>query len=945
VAATGGGVGSPDRTLVGREPEGAQLRTLLAESSAGPLRSVVLDGEAGVGKTALLGQLQVDARALGFRVLVGAAQELERNLAFGVLFGMARGQLREEPGSAVFDGLLNLGAAGNTQATDGGFAVTEEWVAALEACAAGSPALLCFDDLHWADSSTVTAVGAVVRRLHDLPLLVVVTLRPSPRSREVDQLLDQMASTGAVTLRLAPLAQDATIRLAQEILGVPPGPMLREQITSAAGNPLFVVELLRTLRQQDLISMTRDSAEIARRVVPASLREILLRRYGFLAEPTLRLLRMASILGRSFFVDELAVVHGSRPTQLMEQLDEAIAAGLIAENGDSMMFHHDLFRQVLYESMPGALRIALHREAGAALATAGAPVVRVAEQFFSGDPRGSETVEWLWRAARESARRSTSVAVRWYERALAAVDGDDARRVTLISELVPQLVLRGRIAEAQEAAAEAIDHAEDPAIAVRLRVVLGHALTRQGLWIAAKEQLALAAAQYQDPTAVAVVSAPDSFLRLITGEVAAAVALAERSEAAAKATHNELAVATCLMTRTLGASATGMVDEAITLGRQGLAMTDRLRSSFREFLLPELCLGVALTDADRPVEAERYYREGLDRATRVGATGVLPYLQANLAILRLHTGAWADAGSEAEACLELVSSTGTTWTAHVRAILARLAISRREFAAAHRILADAEADLESSGYLMGANWVLWAKALLHEAEDRRAEAVEVAVQAWNVLPELRFLHTNWMFPADILRLVLGASDTVTADAIVEETTAAAERIGTDSAAGAALRCRALRSGDPETALAAVAAYQASNRKVELAMTRAEAAVALAEAGQLDRAREHFRAAADRFAAAGLTREENRIDATMRTHAIHRGRRRSRKPAVGWHSLTPTELSVAKLVGQGMSNPQIAASLFISRYTVETHLKHVFSKLGITSRIVLANELLRRSLEP
>ncbi|HEU5469140.1 MAG TPA: AAA family ATPase [Actinophytocola sp.] len=943
MATTGGGVESPDHPIVGRESELDQLRTLLAASSAGPLRGVIVEGEAGVGKSVLLRQIQAHARASGFRVLVGTAAELERNLAFGVIFEMARGQLREESHSAVFEELLKLGSAGGPQAADGGFAVTEELVAALEACAAEAPVLLCLDDLHWADSSTVAAVGAIVRRLAGLPLLVIVTLRPTPRSRKVGQLIDQLGSAGAVALRLAPLPEDAAVGLAKEILGVPPGPLLREQISATAGNPLFVVELLRTLRQQDLISLTPDGAEIARRVVPASLREILLRRYGFLAEPTLRLLRMASILGRSFAVNELAVVCQSRPTQLMAQLDEAIAAGLIAESGDSMTFHHDLFRQVLYESMPNALRIALHREAGAALAEAGAPVVRVAEQFYSGDPRGAQTTEWLWRAARESARRSTSLAVRWYQRALNAVDATDPQRVTLISELVPQLVLRGRIEEAQLAAAQAIEHAEEPAIAVRLRVVLAHALTRQGLWRSAREQLELGAAQYHDPTTVAVVSAPESFLRLITGEAGAAVALAERSEAAAKATRNDLAAATCLMTRTLGAAATGAVDEAITLGRQCLALTDRLRSSFREFLLPELCLGVALTDADRPAEAERYYREGLDRATRVGAAGVLPYLQANLAILRMHTGAWTDAGSEAEACLELVASTGTRWTAHVRAIQARLAISRHDFPAAHRILADAEAELAASGHIMGANWVLWAKALLLEAEDRPAEAADVARKAWDVLPELRFLHSNWMFPADVLRLVLGAGDRATADAIVADTAAAAERVGTASATGAALRCRALFSGDPQIALEAVAAYQASHRKVELALAQAEAADALADTGHPDRAREHFRAAADTFAALGLTREENRIDATMRSHAIHRGRRRSRRPSVGWNSLTPTELSVARLVGQGLSNPQIAASLFISRYTVETHLKHVFSKLGITSRVVLANELIRRSL--
>jgi DNA-binding NarL/FixJ family response regulator len=928
--------------VVGRERELDQLRSVLAATTGGSFRAVVVEGEPGIGKSSLVGRLVRDARETGVQVLVGTARELERNRPFGVVFELARHEVESAPDrdSAVFRNVLKLGTRGGTRSGDGGFLVTEELVNALATIATRWPVLLCLEDLHWADVSTLSAVGTVVRRLADLPLAVLVTLRPAPRPAEVERLLEQLYAAGAALLRLPPLADDATTRMACAILGAPPGPLLREQIGAAAGNPLFVVELIRALQQQHLISVADGRAEVPRCLVPPSLRQTLLRRYSFLSVDTIGSLRMASILGPAFSVAELAAVCESRASRLVHALHEATSAGLIEETGEHMAFRHDLFRQALYEDMPAGLRTALHREAGAILAAEGADAIRVAEQLVLGDPAGEHTVEWLWRAARESAAHSASLAVRWYERALDAVRPDDPRWGSMTAELVPHLVLLGRLADAQDLAARAIRHADRPAVAARLRVILAHALTRQGLWTAARAQLDVAAAEYDDPAAAAVALAPASFLRLIVGDVAGAVAVAKRSGAAARAAGNQLAVATCLMTRTLGASAVGATQDAIELGLQGMAASERSHTSFRGFLLPELCLGVAYADADRFTEAEHSYRAGFDRAARLGTASILPYLQANRAILRLHTGAWDDAGSEAEACLELASSTGTRWRTHALAVLVRLAISHHRFDRAARLLAEAEADLLVSGPIMGANWVLWTKALLREAEGRPAEAAEAAGSAWATCPGLRFLHTNWMYPVDVLRLVLLGRDDGTAHAIVEETEAAAARTGTASAAGGALRCRALVDADPDVAVAAVSAYQDARRPVERALAQAQAAVALADAGRVDDARPHFRAAVDTFDALDLRYEENGLRSAMRRHGIRWRRPRPRRPTTGWHALTPTEQQVAELVAQGLTNPDIAARLFVSRYTVEGHLKQVFAKLGITSRVALVNEVVR-----
>lgn len=121
--------------------------------------------------------------------------------------------------------------------------------------------------------------------------------------------------------------------------------------------------------------------------------------------------------------------------------------------------------------------------------------------------------------------------------------------------------------------------------------------------------------------------------------------------------------------------------------------------------------------------------------------------------------------------------------------------------------------------------------------------------------------------------------------------------------------------------------------------------ALAEAGHPVKARLQFQAAVDIFVKLGINHEEGRISAAMRVHGIRRGRRRSPKYTTGWDSLTATELTVIGLVAQGLSNPEVAARLFLSRYTVETHLKHVFTKLAITSRVALVNEVMRHSAAP
>jgi DNA-binding CsgD family transcriptional regulator len=171
----------------------------------------------------------------------------------------------------------------------------------------------------------------------------------------------------------------------------------------------------------------------------------------------------------------------------------------------------------------------------------------------------------------------------------------------------------------------------------------------------------------------------------------------------------------------------------------------------------------------------------------------------------------------------------------------------------------------------------------------------------------------------------------------------AGRAGTASARAAALRCEGLLAGDAGLLLAAAAEYARGPRAPHRALVLEDAAVVLAEQGRAAESAVSFAEALAGFDSLGASRDAARVTAALRVAGIRRGVRGARRrPAFGWASLTTTELHVARLAAEGLTNPQIAQRLYISRYTVETHLKHVFAKLSLTSRVQLAAEVARRA---
>jgi predicted ATPase len=223
-------VGAPlaDR-LVGRDLELQLIRGTLRDVRAGQAAVLLIEGEAGIGKSRLVQSLIAEAYAGGVVVFRGEAHPFERAHPFGAVADALDLRRRSpDPRRAMIGSLLagdaERPAAGG--APDLRYQIVEEILDLLEASCAVGPGVLVLEDLHWADDSTLLAVRSMVRRLAHVPLLLVASLRPAPRSAELDQLLNDVFDAGARVIRLSAFAPDEVRALARAELGTEPGPEL-----------------------------------------------------------------------------------------------------------------------------------------------------------------------------------------------------------------------------------------------------------------------------------------------------------------------------------------------------------------------------------------------------------------------------------------------------------------------------------------------------------------------------------------------------------------------------------------------------------------------------------------------------------------------------------------------------------------------------------------------
>lgn len=920
--------------LRGRARELEIVGRLLRDVRGGPTRAIVVDGMAGIGKSSLVTAAAAEARRAGWRVLAGAAEPAEHCRPFAALVRML------EPGGSedaafdetVFDEALSVarrsdGGAAGTDLDAGalGFRVTDAIVAGLDRLASAGPVLLVLDDLHWADRSSTETLDAIQRRLLDRPIALMVTVRPGECPPHGDALL---ARLGGRTLSLGALADDAVAELVEELTGARAGGRLRRQLAKAEGNPFYVTELVRALDDEGALRVDAGVVESTAAAVPSGVVSTVVRRLRLLPEETLGLLRFAAILGQSFSVPELARVAGRGTVDLLAALAPALRTHTVRAAGDRLAFGHALIWEGIYHDLPVAVRRALHREAASVLTAGGVSALGVVRHVVLGAEVGdTEAVTWLRLAAREVAPSSPGTAAELLGTALGLAPEGRARD-TVVAELAPLLVVVGEVAQAKELTEAALARGVDPAVEARLRAGLSHVLMRRGRVGDAKVQ-AIKLLELVPAEARESVRGIASFVVVTAGEAAAAEEMAERTLAASERAGHDLVSATALMTLTWTYGAHGRVEDAIAAGRRAVAASEGCRATMSGLLFPHCPLGAALVQADRFAEADAAFRDGLIRAERTEAPGTLVYHRVGLAASAFLRGDWETASAEAETALDVGIKTGTSWNLLPSAVLARIAVARDDLAAAQSFVDKATRAPEAGHTTMTLDWLYWADAVLQDARGATGRAVVAAERAWRVLPELRGIIGNRVAPVDCVRIALAAGNHPLAEDIAAGMAELAARSPITSLRAAALHCRGLVSADIDALRSALALLEGTSRRYQQAMLNEDTA-ALLGVTERSSARGLFRAALTAYRELGASRDVARVSSAMRAAGLRPGGVRS-----SGNVLTTMERAVAGLVAEGLSNPQIAQRLYISRHTAETHMKHIFAKLGLSSRAELA----------
>ncbi len=462
---------------VGRTQELAVLRAGAEALRRGEGTVVWVEGEPGIGKSSLVAHALAEAGDPEWDIGWGIADQLTEQLPLRPMLDC----LQVKPGSpdprrAHAADLLRKQRLGLSADGDAAAGVEVLVTLADELCAA-APTVLVIDDVQWADDASLMVWYQLAAAIDQLRLLLIATCRSAPPRPEVQQLRTAVARRGGAVITLGPLAESDVAALVAKMLGTPPGDALRQLTAQAAGNPLYLRELVDALvRERAVRNGPAAEISVAWDQLPPSLAAVLNDRLSSVSAQTAQMLRTAAVLGARFTVADLAVLLRRPAWDLAASLQEAAAAGLLAGSGAGLAFRHPLIRQALYESMPAALRTTLHTEAARELAATDADALTVAQQLSAGGRPGQGwTRAWLIRAAPALTTQAPQLAADLLRLELEETAVGDEAWDALVVCLVRALLAVGAYQEAIRQASRALTAMTDPARRGETSWILAHA--------------------------------------------------------------------------------------------------------------------------------------------------------------------------------------------------------------------------------------------------------------------------------------------------------------------------------------------------------------------------------------------------------------------------------------------------------------------------------------
>lgn len=910
----------------GREEEWLAVAGLLEQVSGGRSATILVEGEPGIGRTRLLGEAAKAAADRGFQVAAAAADELSRFMPAGPLLTA----LGEPVGPPV------LGAG---QGDPAGYPM---WLVAamreqMERRASAGPVLICLDDLHWADPVTLVSVRLLAVQLAAYPLGWMLSRSGLTGGDEASVLFELLARESATRLTLLPLADGAVAEVVADEVGAPPGPALLRLAARAEGNPALLGDVLACLHAHNAITIDGGQAVLACRQVPKCNPPGVSVRLARLGHRARQLVETAAVLGRSFRPEDAAAMLGTSAADLLPAVDEAEAAGLLVTTADALRFRHQLVWQAIVDGLAPPVRQALHWQFGEFLLARGAPV-QAAGHLMAGaraaDPPGLAQLD---EALPGVLPLSPSTAADLAVRALSLTGPSDPARLPRTVAAAESLVAASRLDDADQVIRGALSEPMPGHLEARLRGALAAVLHLRGRDSSAVAEAERALGEPDLPQQVrdhALIALLQALAGRHDNQRGGEIASIIRRQPAG---HTQEVRVAALIVLALIRWDEGRMSEALELCHESVLLAEGNPPDLR-LAQARLTLAARLVDVRRFAEAGRLIELAGQQADTL--TDLEP--DADPALLRarmgLAEGRLDDAVAEAESAREIAMALGAhARLGHALAILAHVDLRRGDLGAAQDHLQPRPGQSGPPG-TAGPEWrVALVSAKITEAVSGPAAAMAGLAPVFQALADHR-----WMMIAEpisapwLVRVALAAGDRGAAEQTATATAdLASANPGFPTVQATAAHAGGLLAAEPGRL------GQAAIQHVDL-WARASAAedlgtLQLRDGGtpvagavaSLDRALggyEHVGAVRD----AARVRQRLRQAGVRRRHwTAHRG------PETGWDSLTDTERSISGLVAEGLTNQEVANRKYVSVHTVAFHLRQVFRKLGISSRVELA----------
>jgi DNA-binding CsgD family transcriptional regulator len=905
-------------TMYGRSAQLRMTDALLRRAGQGAGGVLLVDGEPGVGKSLLLHECARAAEARGFSLATGAGDQLGQTIPYYPLLTALRqpltgdGNQPDDPGDGVSS---QIGALHDQ----------------LLARAAVAPVLVSLDDLQWASQASLLALRVLPGQLARYPVAWVLARSGTRPGSTTDLLFSVLERDGATRITLGPLGDAAMADLLTEAFGAPPDERLLALAAGAAGNPAVLTELIGGLLDEAAVQVTGGQARLVSASLPARITRVAQRRLCGLTAQAQHLLKTAAVLGGPFRLADVAEMLGDTPAGLLPLVEETLAARIVVADDTAFSFRHPLLGRAVGQMIPRAAASALHRQFGEILLRRGDSAAAAAGHLLEAASTGDRaSLASLDSAAAELLATAPQTAARLARRALHLTPPDDPCVLARSVAAAEALTAAGRLEPAARIVRQGLAQPIPPVAEARLRCALSTVLTAGGQAERARAEAAAVLAQPGLPADLRE-DALVARLQALTGpadldaEQLAARILSGPSQ------HASHAVTAALVTRALIDWDRGQVSSGLELlheaARRGRAAANDARQA-----QPLLALGASLADLGRYGEAEKVI-QGIDPETLQGipAQVVLPILAARLSLAR---GELDQAASAAHAAVAAAGAArGYASLGH--SLLALIALRQGDLTAAAQHLASRPGPVpyQAASYARSA-------ASLAPAEVAGASAGPAAAISHirGICADLAH-HPGILLgqpgiPAWLVRTALAAGQPGLAADVARAVRALARR-NPDLPAVTATEAHSLGLLNQDRPQLAAAAAQHTDLWAQ-ASAAEDLGVLLAGQASKEQAIAQLNAALEKYGRSGASTDTARVRRRLRGLGVRRRHwtLATDRPVTGWESLTEAERATSQLAAEGLNNTQIGSRLYISKHTVAFHLRQIFRKLQIGSRVEL-----------